>query len=56
MIDRVLFADLENVQQFDLSLVPDDACVFIFYGITQKKLPEDLAVRAQPPGPRFEMD
>jgi hypothetical protein len=38
MIDRVLFVDLENVQKFDLLLVPDDARVFIFYGITQKNL------------------
>lgn len=53
MTDRVLFVDLENVQKFDLSLVPDDARVFIFYGITQKKLPEELVVRAQPLGPRL---
>jgi len=53
MTDRALFVDLENVQKFDLSLVPDDARVFIFYGITQKKLPEELVVHAQPLGPRL---
>jgi hypothetical protein len=53
MRDRVLFVDLENVQRFDLSLVPNDARVFIFYGVTQKKLPEELVVRAQPLGPRL---
>lgn len=53
MPERVLFVDLENVQKIDLSLVPIDAGVMIFYGITQKKLPEDLVVQAQPLGPRL---
>jgi len=53
MTDRVLFVDLENVQKVDLSLVPVDARVMIFYGITQKKLPEELVVQAQPLGPRL---
>ena len=54
MTDRVLFVDLENVQRVDLSLVPADARVMIFYGITQKKLPEELVVQAQPLGPRLQ--
>ena len=41
-IDRVLFVDLENVRKFDLLLVPDDARVFVFYGITQKNLAKYL--------------
>jgi hypothetical protein len=53
MTERVLFVDLENVQKIDLSLVPADARVMIFYGITQKKLPEDLVVQAQPLGARL---
>ena len=53
MTDRVLFVDLENVQKVDLSLVPVDARVMIFYGITQKKLPEELVVQAQPLGLRL---
>jgi hypothetical protein len=54
MTERVLFVDLENVQKVDLSLVPDDARVMIFYGITQKKLPEGLVVQAQPLGSRLQ--
>ena len=53
MAERVLFVDLENVQKVDLSLVPVDARVMIFYGVTQKKLPEELVVQAQPLGPRL---
>lgn len=53
MTERVLFVDLENVQKVDLSLVPIDARVMIFYGITQRKLPEDLVVQAQPLGSRL---
>lgn len=53
MAERVLFVDLENVQKVDLSQVPVDARVMIFYGITQKKLPEDLVVQAQPLGGRL---
>src|SRR6185437_16114763 len=53
MSKRVLFVDLENVQKVDLSMVPGDAHVMIFYGITQKKLPEGLVVQAQPLGGRL---
>ena len=53
MTDRVLFIDLENVQKVDLSLVPREARVLVFYGITQKKLPEELVVQAQPFGTRL---
>jgi hypothetical protein len=53
MIEQVLFVDLENVQKVDLSLVPADARVMVFYGITQKKLPEELVVQAQPLGSRL---
>lgn len=53
MTERVLFVDLENVQKIDLSLVPTDARVMIFYGVTQKKLPEELVVQAQPLGARL---
>src|SRR5882762_9010097 len=53
MTERVLFVDLENVQKVALSMVPVDARVMIFYGITQKKLPEELVVQAQPLGVRL---
>jgi hypothetical protein len=49
----VLLVDLENVQKVDLSRVPPEAHVMIFYGITQKKLPEELVVQAQPLGARL---
>ncbi len=54
MSTRMLFVDLENVQKVDLSKVPEDAGVMIFYGVTQKKIPEDLVVQAQPLGARLE--
>jgi hypothetical protein len=54
MVERVLMVDLENVQRVDLSQVPVNARVMIFYGVTQKKLPEDLVVRAQPLGSRLQ--
>jgi hypothetical protein len=53
MTERVLFVDLENVQKVDLKQVPVSARVMIFYGITQKKLPEELVVQAQPLGSRL---
>jgi hypothetical protein len=53
MTERVLLVDLENVQKIDLSQVPADARVMIFYGVTQKKLPEELVVQAQPLGARL---
>jgi hypothetical protein len=53
MTERVLFVVLENVQKVDLSCVPADARVMIFFGVTQKKLPEELVVQAQPLGPRL---
>jgi len=49
----VLLVDLENVQKVDLTRVPPEAHVMIFYGITQKKLPEELVVQAQPLGTRL---
>lgn len=51
--EQVLFVDLENVQKLDLARVPTNAQVMIFYGITQKKLPEELVVQAQPLGARL---
>lgn len=53
MSERVLFVDLENVRSVDLARVPSDAQVMLFYGVTQKKLPEDLVVQAQPLGTRL---
>jgi hypothetical protein len=53
MTARVLFVDLENVQKIDLTRVPADARVMIFYGLTQKKIPEELVVQAQPLGARL---
>ena len=53
MSDRVLLIDLENVQKIDLSLAPADVRVLVFYGVTQKKLPEELVVQAQPLGTRL---
>ena len=54
MSDRVLLIDLENVQKADLSLAPSGARVLVFYGVTQKKLPEELVVQAQPLGTRLQ--
>ena len=54
MSDRMLLVDLENVQTVDLSKVPEDVRVLIFYGLTQKKLPEELVVQAQPLGTRLQ--
>ena len=45
MTERVLLVDLENVQKIDLAQVPGDARVMIFYGVAQKKLPEDWSYR-----------
>src|SRR3981081_4452060 len=53
MTGRVLFVDLENVQKINLAGVPADARVMIFYGVTQKKIPEELVVQAQPLGARL---
>ena len=53
MSDRVLLIDLENVQKIDLSLAPADVRVLVFYGVTQKKFPEELVVQAQPLGTRL---
>lgn len=53
MSERVLFVDLENVQSVDLTRLPSDAQVLIFYGVTQKRLPEHLVVNAQPLGSRL---
>jgi len=50
MTDQVLLIDLENLQKVDLSLVPNGARVLIFYGLMQRKLPEELVVQAQPLG------
>ena len=53
MADHVLFVDLENIQTMDLSRVATDVRVMVFYGVTQKKLPEELVVQAQPFGARL---
>lgn len=53
MVDRLLLIDLENVQRIDLSAVPSDSRVLVFYGATQKKLPEELVMQAQPLGTRL---
>ena len=53
MTERVLFVDLENVQTMDLARVPSDVRVMVFYGVTQKKLPAELVVQAQPLGNRL---
>jgi hypothetical protein len=49
----MVLVDLENVQKIELSQVPADVRVMIFYGVTQKKLPEELVVQAQPLGVRL---
>ena len=54
MTDRVLFVDLENVQKLDLSAVPKDVRIKVFYGVTQKNLPAELVVQAQPLGSRLQ--
>jgi hypothetical protein len=54
MPKRILLVDLENVPTIDLSRMPPDARIKIFYGMTQKKLPAELVAQAQPLGPRLE--
>jgi PIN domain len=54
MAGRVLFIDFENVQKIDLTEVPADVRVRVFYGVTQKRIPEELVVQAQPLGTRLE--
>src|SRR6185437_2306904 len=54
MPERIFLVDLENVQTIDLSRVPLNARIKVFYGATQKKLPAELVVQAQPLGPRLE--
>ena len=54
MTGRVLFVDFENVQKIDLAQVPVDVRVRVFYGVTQKRIPEELVVQAQPLGTRLE--
>lgn len=53
MADRVLLIDLENVQKFDLSTLPSDVRVLVFYGATQKKLSAEFVIQAQPLGTRL---
>ncbi len=53
MTERVLFVDLENVQKIELARVRVDTRVMVFFGATQKKLPEELVVQAQPLGARL---
>src|SRR5688572_6940241 len=53
MADRVLLIDLENVQKFELSKLPSDVRVLVYYGATQKKLPDELVVQTQPLGTRL---
>ena len=53
MPERMLLVDLENVQKIDLSCLPIDARVMVFYATTQKRLPEQIVVQAQPLGPRL---
>lgn len=45
MSERVLFVDLENVKNVDLSHIPSDARVMIFYGITQKSSQRNWSCR-----------
>lgn len=54
MPERILLVDLENVQTVDLSRVPSNVRIKIFYGTTQKRLPAELVVQAQPLGSRLE--
>ena len=53
MTDTLLLIDFENAQKVDLAQVPANARVQVFYGITQKKIPEELVVQAQPFGSRL---
>jgi hypothetical protein len=54
MTDSILLVDLENIQKIELTAVPVSWRVRVFYGITQKKIPTELVVQAQPLGPRLE--
>jgi hypothetical protein len=53
MPDRILLVDLENVQKTDLSSLPANARLMIFYATTQKRFPEEMVVQAQPLGRRL---
>lgn len=54
MAERVLFVDLENVQNIDLTRVQPDCRVMLFYGENQKNLPQALVAQAQPLGKRLQ--
>jgi hypothetical protein len=54
MTDPILLVDLENIQKINLTAVPGDVRVRVFYGVTQKKIPAELVVQAQPLGTRLE--
>jgi hypothetical protein len=51
---EVIFVDLENLQTFDLAAIPTGASILVFYGINQRKLPEELVTQAQPLGSRLQ--
>jgi hypothetical protein len=49
-----LLVDYENIQALDIAKLPDGLHIHIFVGQSQKSLPRDLVVAAQPLGNRVE--
>jgi hypothetical protein len=54
MTNPILLVDLENIQKINLAAVPVHVRVRVFYGVTQKRIPTELVVHAQPLGTRLE--
>ena len=53
MSQKLLLVDYENVQQIDFCRLGDSFNVVVFLGSSQKTLPVDLVLRAQPLGKKL---
>jgi hypothetical protein len=53
MTERLLLVDFENVQDVDLTKLPDDVRIRLVLGAKISRLPMELAVQAQSMGDRF---
>ena len=53
MHERVLLVDFENVQNVELTKLPDDVRVLLVLGAKQSKLPTQLVLEASQMGARF---
>ena len=54
MNDVLMLVDLENIHRFDLGQAPSNACIKIFVGQLQSKLPTALVQQGQALGSRLE--